>query len=163
MVSGTAMVIIPVVNTDVVALVDASDAQLVIRYKWYMDTKGYARGWAKDLPRVLMHRPILGMPPGKGQVDHINGVRLDNRRCNLRVASASENQWNRAIAKHNTSGHLGVGWDKRNLKWRTYVCVHGKRIELGRFENLDDAVRARKQGEALHYGDFAPSRCRAPT
>lgn len=53
--------------------------------------------------------------------------------------------------KHNTSGYKGISWDDRRHKWLTYINVHGKRIFLGRFASLDDAVDARKEAEEKYH------------
>ena len=47
----------------------------------------------------------------------------------------------------NSSGVIGVSWDKRTKKWQSRIGIHGIRIELGRFEDLDDAILARKEAE----------------
>ena len=44
----------------------------------------------------------------KGQIDHINGIKTDNRLCNLREATRSQNQVNTPVVKNNTSGFKGV-------------------------------------------------------
>lgn len=47
----------------------------------------------------------------------------------------------------NTSGHTGVYFNKRNQKWQAYINYKKKRYHLGFFEDIDDAIRARKEGE----------------
>jgi len=58
---------------------------------------------------------IYGTWP-KEQVDHINGIRNDNRIKNLRLATTSQNQWNKKMQKNNTSGIKGVSWDNQRGK-----------------------------------------------
>lgn len=85
------------------------------------------------------------------QIDHINGVRDDNRIHNLREATSIENGQNRTTNKNNTSGHDGVSWDKRHRKWQASIRAEKKRIYVGRFVHLSDAVTARKEAKSkLH-------------
>lgn len=68
------------------------------------------------------------------QIDHINGDILDNRICNLRVASSSQNQQNmRKAQSNNKTGYLGVYIRKNNHKYQATICSNGKRYSLGSF------------------------------
>lgn len=66
----------------------------------------------------------------------------------------------------NTSGHTGVYLDKRSGKWQAYINYKKKRYYLGFFTNIDDAIRARKEGEARihdpmimeHFQNLTPER-----
>lgn len=88
------------------------------------------------------------------QIDHINGIRSDNRISNLREATANENARNRKIQKNNTSGIRGVEFNKNYLKWRASIRVDKKSIFLGQFDNPQDAAKARKDAEELYHGKF---------
>ena len=91
----------------------------------------------------------------KDQIDHINGVRDDNRWENLREATESENKRNQRKAR-GSSGVVGVFWEKNAKKWRSQIKPRGKIIHLGLFENKEDAVKARRAAEKEYYGEFAP-------
>ncbi|MFC0666224.1 HNH endonuclease [Azotobacter chroococcum] len=82
-----------------------------------------------------------------GQIDHINGIRTDNRIANLRDVSHVENGRNQRLARNNTSGVNGIHWFKRRNKWRVEITVDRKKRHIGYFENLEDAVAARKAAE----------------
>lgn len=84
------------------------------------------------------------------QIDHINHIRTDNRIKNLRDASSYENSKNQSIPKNNTSGVLGVGWNKLGRKWRSNISVNGKRLHLGCFDYFIVACAVRKEAE-LEY------------
>ena len=77
-------------------------------------------------------------------IDHVNGLRSDNRLCNLREATRSENLQNiRLTSRKNSScGLLGATWDKNKGKWTAQISNQGKRKFLGRFETPEDAHRA---------------------
>lgn len=87
----------------------------------------------------------------KGDIDHINGVRSDNRIANLREASHSQNMHNRVADKDNRSGVKGVCWNKWKQKWMAYV--NGKHI--GYFLSKSDAESAVKAARENLHGAFA--------
>lgn len=106
------------------------------QYKWSVMRARNGTAYAQRKVRcdgkwtnIQMHRVILNAPP-EAQVDHIHGVFfgdpsrkiLDNRDCNLRLASHAENQRNhQARCRNNTSGHTGVNWHKRDRRWRATI------------------------------------------
>ena len=77
-----------------------------------------------------------------GQIDHINGIRDDNRIENLRDVSQSMNQQNSKLRSDNASGKKGVSWHKATSKWMASICVNNKRKHLGVFDCLDEAANA---------------------
>lgn len=83
-------------------------------------------------------------------IDHINGVKSDNRISNLRDVPHDENQRNRCAPKCNSSGVVGVCRDKETGKWQSYISRDGERFNLGRFNDSDAAVAARKSAERLY-------------
>ena len=112
----------------------------------------------------LAHRVIWKLFHGRNPVgiDHINGNGLDNRIANLREATIAENNKNSSIPSHNTSGVVGLSWDKGRNKWEAYISVGDKKVTLGRFTNKDDAIEARKNAEVKfryhpNHGRSAPS------
>jgi len=62
-----------------------------------------------------------------GDLDHINRIRDDNRLCNLRKATRSENRLNSSIRSDNTSGVSRVSWRSRDKKWVVQKSIAGKR------------------------------------
>jgi hypothetical protein len=91
------------------------------------------------------------------EIDHINRNRSDNRIENLREAPRHiDNVRNQSIRESNTSGVIGVHWQKNISKWFAYIGIRYRRISLGYFDNFDDAVNARKSAERHYFGDFAP-------
>lgn len=87
----------------------------------------------------------------KSQVDHINGVKHDNRFCNLRLVTHQENCHNIQMPNHNTSGFVGVSWHKKAQKWAAVIRVNGKSRHLGLFTDPEEAHRAYLKAKAeLH-------------
>lgn len=90
-----------------------------------------------------------------GTIDHINRVRHDNRLCNLRACTLSQNQHNRTISPNNSSGFKGVSWHKQKNRWRAYIVVNWKQKSLGLYDTAEEAHAAYcKAADALH-GPFA--------
>jgi len=91
----------------------------------------------------------------KQDIDHKNGVRSDNRFCNLRPASRSQNLQNLCIRSLNTSGVPGVGWDAERNKWTARITVNCIPMFLGRFVSFERAVEVRKAAEEKYFGEFS--------
>jgi len=88
-------------------------------------------------------------------IDHVNGDRADNRICNLREATRSQNLWNVPLKAANTSGYKGVSWDRTRNKFQAKVTVHGKQIHLGRFDSAAEAYQVYCAAAKKYHGDFA--------
>lgn len=81
------------------------------------------------------------------EIDHRNGSRDDNRFDNLREATHGQNQQNRLANKNNSSGHLGVFFDKRRHRWFAQIRVNCRQVYLGSHDDKDkarDAYRVAK-------------------
>lgn len=102
-------------------------------------------GWAKK--RMLAHRLAFIYMEGEApeQVDHINGIRNDNRWENLRAVDNFINSRNQKLRNTNTSGYNGVYWCKRRLLWYVRIGLNGKNLHGGYFEKKMDAVKARSE------------------
>jgi hypothetical protein len=88
----------------------------------------------------------------KNQIDHINGIKHDNRIDNLRDVPQSINQQNHKVARKDSgTGHIGVHYSKRDKVWCAYIRKNKKRIHLGCFRNIDQAIFARKQAELIYH------------
>lgn len=136
------------------ATVDASDFEMLSHFTWCVSGSG---GYAARTTRVrgkkigvAMHR-MVALPGPDQDVDHINGDRLDNRRCNLRVCSHAENQRNRRTPSHNTSGFRGVAWHKKDRKWQ---ATAGDR-HIGQFASAIEAALAYDRVARELHGEFA--------
>lgn len=108
--------------------------------------------------QYFAHRVVFAMQTGewpKSEIDHIDHDRSNNRWSNLRIVSSSENQKNATRSKNNLSGVTGVGWDRSRGKWCAYIRHNGRKLNLGRFANFDEAVAARSA--ANHKFNFHPN------
>jgi hypothetical protein len=140
-------------------IVDDEDFEIVSKHKWKCDKTGYIRRnvWFDKKSRceaITLHRYLLNAPEGM-LVDHINGIITDNRKCNLRLASKSENRWNSKPPINNKSGYKGVSLSNETGKWRAQITVNGKRVNLGHFDNKHDAARMYNFWARDIFGDYA--------
>lgn len=91
----------------------------------------------------------------KSDIDHINGQRADNRLCNLREATRSENSRNTSSRSNSTSQYLGVCWTNERSKWLVRAKINGRIRHIGSFENEVDAAKAYDEAAKKHFGAFA--------
>lgn len=110
-----------------------------------------------DRKKTPVHRIVFAMVNGylPEQVDHINGVRDDNRPCNLRAATCLQNNQNRRIRKDSSSGIKGVCWNSRIKKWQAGVRANGKWNYLGVFADPVKAGEVVRAFRELHHKEFA--------
>ena len=132
-------------------IIDVEIIETVKNYKWWLDGHGYVQNDEIG----SLHRFIMN-PPDDLVVDHINHNPLDNRRENLRICTIQENNMNRSISSNNTSGTVGVHWNKTHNKWMAYIGINGKQKYLGLFNKKEDAIEARRQAEIEYFGEFSP-------
>jgi hypothetical protein len=119
--------------------------------KGYLVTKFRGR-------RIFIHRIawawVYGTWPVTG-IDHINGDGLDNRICNLREATGSQNVCNQKISVRNTSGVKGVSWNKQRGMWKASLSLLGKEHHVGYFNSLSHAATAIEDARFNLHKEFA--------
>lgn len=138
--------------------------------RWIAKGKGMIK---KKAAGTLLHSGYLGICIGpkrwqahriawalhhgewpKDQIDHINGVKTDNRICNLREATNSQNGKNLGLSKANISGVKGVSFETYTQRWKATIRVDGKSISIGRFDSIEDACSARKLAEQHYFKEW---------
>lgn len=138
------------------AVVDDEDFPLLARFKWQAIISRntfYARRNAGGGRQIRMHRVILDAPTNL-QVDHVSGDGLDNRRCNLRLVTHSQQQMNKRKSK-GTPRFKGVKRQRGSGRWGARIKVGQKCIRLGTFESEEEAARAYDAAAVNHFGQFA--------
>lgn len=110
----------------------------------------------------LVYEAHVGPIPEGMQVDHVNGVKTDNRISNLECVTNRENIMryrNSDRGRCRSSGHPGVYWDEQRQKWRVCLHVGGTRLHLGRFDpdKFDEACAAQEKAYAEEVaGNLSP-------
>ena len=143
-----------------VTLVDEADYDWLNQWKWHV-RYGYAvrtqridkcNGKCKRVG-IIMHRLIMNTPEDM-DTDHISGDKLDNRRCNLRIVTTSQNVMNQKKTRGN-SKYKGVYWNKNKKKWIAQIGVNHKRRHIGQFLTEIDAALAYNEAAMKYFGEFA--------
>jgi hypothetical protein len=138
-------------------LIDECDRDTVMAWgPFWVRTAPHTRyvmvAWNLGLETRLLHRIILDAPKGT-DVDHINGNGLDNRRCNLRLATRSQNHANRFKKPGTTSRFKGVRFERN--RWHAQIRVQYKKTYLGSFRDEIDAALAYNAAALEAFGEFA--------
>lgn len=137
--------------------IDSDDYELLSQYTWRLHY-GYAETDIKVNNKwsgLSMHRLLMNAQPNQ-LVDHINRIHNDNRKSNLRFATKLQNKTNQGTYKNNKSGHSGIYRNQSNKKWCVQINANNKRIYLGSFTNLEDAIKVRQEAEIQYFGEFRP-------
>jgi hypothetical protein len=142
-----------------VTLVDDEDFERVKNLGWCASNAGKGRFYAKARLRgeninktIFLHR-IIANTPNDLKTDHINGDTLDNRKCNLRIVSDSQNNQN----KHKTTNKLGAKGVFNNRQGTYYVQItkDKKRYNLGTYQTIKEAIDTYNKKAKELFGEFA--------
>lgn len=120
------------------------------------DGRGYKQGLLLGR-KVLAHRAAWALFYGQwpsGEIDHIDGDRSNNRICNLRIATKSQNQCNSKKSARNNSGFKGVHWNTRKNMWQAQIMLNKRQHNLGYFETAKDAHAAYAAASERMHGEF---------
>lgn len=124
----------------------------------YRQTEVFGKGYKVHRIVWEIHN---GAIPEDMYVDHIDGNGLNNAIENLRLVDPVSSMHNLPTSKSNTSGVIGVCWHNAVNAWQARISWDGERIDLGRYESFDDAVKARKLAEkTFGYHDNHGRPCR---
>lgn len=140
-----------------VALIDSSDLVLTSGTKWFVSKFGYVVSAKRMLlngkkTQAYLARYLLGHTCFGLTVDHINGDKLDNRRCNLRVATVQQNTQN---SRHGRlKGIQQITWTK-SPRWTARIGWNSKTRYIGIYKSELDALQAYNKAAQLLFGEFA--------
>ena len=155
------------------SIIDINDYEKVknFPYTWHSfyarKTKTYycvATEYFKDENGVTQHKPLyleafLENPNKYSDVyiDHENHDTLDNRRCNLRASTNSDNSKHRSHRNsNNKSGYRNVAYVKRSKHpYWVQIVVNGKNTNMGRFDDVHKAAEVAEAMRNKYYGNYA--------
>ena len=138
---------------------DLEDYDKIKDYYWLKTEYGYIHSTnRKDKQYVFLHRLVMNINDPEIICDHINCNKIDNRKNNLRIATRSGNATNRPPYEKSVSGYSGVTFDKTKNKWLVRIYINHKQVNLGCYDNLDEAIAKRLKAEEKYYGEFSYNR-----
>ena len=122
-----------------------------------LDGKGYCFVHLRPYGFYRTHRIIWLWKTGKwppGEIDHKNGIRSDNRWCNLRSATRLQNCHNTRRTKSKT-GIKGVFWHDECKGYAAVIHAEGRKIWLGAHKTPELAAAAYRKAAKKYFGEFA--------
>lgn len=144
-------------NSDKTFICDLDDWELAKNYNWALHHTGYAYTTV-DSKYTTFHDFVMNNKDRKLQIDHKNINPLDNTKNNLRIVTRSQNMMNRNILKNNTSGYKGISLNKATGRWIARIGINGKRISLGTYDDIKDAIKIREEAELKYFGEYMPQK-----
>ena len=144
-------------NKGQVAIVDDEDFERLAQWRWFVNAYGYVVRHAKPHERtgehgmIWMHHAMLPKKEGF-EIDHKNRNPLDNRRCNLRYATRTQNKFNRGVRKDSKIGLKGV--ERSGSGFSSRIMIEGKRTYLGIFRTPEEAAAAYEEAARRLHGEF---------
>lgn len=135
------------------ALVDDEDAPFLGQFRWHL-SGGYPSARIGGAWRA-MHRVLVRYIPGREEIDHIDGNRLNNQKANLRIATKAQNGWNRGATKRSTTGLKGVYRCRQTGRYAARIMANGKSYHLGRFPTPELASKAYCAAADRLHGPYA--------
>lgn len=141
-------------NTNKEFYFDLEDYEKIKDYTWFENDNGYIVSDSVNRQRIRLHRFVLnlGLVDFKENlVDHINHNIKDNRKCNLRQCSSSQNNMN----KKPIHEYAGIRWREEKHRWEARICKEKDITILGLFKTKEEAIEARIKAEQSLFKEFS--------
>lgn len=120
-------------------------------FTWSESKRGYVSAYSNG-KSIYLHKLLYS---DINKIDHINGNKLDNRSCNLRPCTRSQNKANSRKQSDNTTGFKGVVFRKETEKFQAAIRANGIRYHIGTFETPIDAAKAYDKKAIELFGEYA--------
>ena len=134
-------------------VVDDEVYEWASKIEWKVSAHGYV-SYRKGDDRIFLHR-LICKTPDDYITDHINGNKLDNLTCNLRVVTNKQNVWNNGLRSDNLSGYRGVSFRKDRGTWTAEIKANGIKYRLGCYKTAEDAAVVYNRKAKELYGEYA--------
>ncbi len=131
-------------------IIDTEDYERVKLCYWWQDHNGY---WISKNNGKL-HQYIYGEQNGK-IINHIQQNPSDNRKSMLEFATQMDNTRKHSLNKNNKTGYSGIQLTA-NKKYKVLFSINRKRTQLGTFNTIEEAIKARYDAEEKHWGFHTP-------
>lgn len=140
-------------------IIDFEDIEKVKYHKWRLShghviTGLPSKGTQRELSWVVLGLDNRDEKNKNIVVDHISGNAMDNRKCNLRICTQSQNLLNKSYMSNNTSGFIGVSYKKERNSYDPEIRIGSVRCHLGQTKSMEEAVYKRMIAEELIFGEF---------
>jgi hypothetical protein len=117
--------------------------------------KGYIRAWLNG-GHFYAHRLVWLYVYGylhEKEIDHISCIRIDNRLCNLRGATHSQNRQNmrKAPSTNKSTWLIGSSYSKKYNCFKSQIRINKKVTTLGFFDTALDAHNAYIQAKRKYH------------
>lgn len=141
--------------------IDIDDLDRCLEYQWgimrvQLSEASPVYYYANNNKTGMLHRFIMNAPKTM-VVDHVDRNTFNTRKRNLRLTDHKGNGKNTKLSRRNKSGAKGVIWFpyKGYNKWKAYIRVNYKNINLGFFDTKEEAIAARKAAEEKYFGEYS--------
>jgi len=139
------------------AIIDIEDIEKCKTLTWHIKrykNREYCNGKI-NRKNIRLHRFLLDYFKQEFEIDHIDGNGLNNRKNNLRKVTHQQNMMNqRVLPKNNTSGYIGIYFDNKLKKYISQIKVNQKKIHIGVFSDIKDAILARREAELKYFSKY---------
>lgn len=140
---------------DIEVILDDEHWHELSQFNWYI-AHGYVRSEI-DKKQISMHYYVMKLnniiPQENEIIDHINHIKHDNRKNNLRINSRSGNSHNKKKKNGSASKYLGVS--RNGVNWRSTVIHNGIEYRCGTYKTEVEAALAYNTKATELYGEFA--------
>lgn len=145
-------------NTNKKFYIDLEDYEKIKNNCWIENERGYIQSselenWRK---KIYLHRVIMGCDDSSLFVDHKNHDLCNNKKNNLRITTAAQNDYNKSIQPYNTSGVIGVYYNKKRKQWIAQITCDNKHYCVY-CKTKEEAIKERKKLEDKYFGEYSYS------
>ena len=143
-------------------LIDEEDIPRVIQHRWFYNSNSGYIATSNPGTNMKLHRFILNLNSTDDVVvDHINRVKTDCRKANIRIASVAQNSLNKTLRRDSKTGYMGVGILTPKM-YKASIQIAGNGIILGKSENKVICAQMYNIASSLLFGEFGGERNDVP-